>query len=102
MEEMSALDVAMIALRFFNIFISFVGILVGLDLIFGAKLLNWAGKMLNKNLAFDKAIVKTLSNFKTLLDKEISLEKAIFNTKIRFVIGIMVIIMAGMLYSLAK
>jgi hypothetical protein len=99
---MSALEVAMAALRLFNIFISCVGILLGVDMIFGARILSWAGWLLNKSLAFDKALIKTLSTFKGRMDKEVSLEKAIFNTKIRFVLGIILMVLAGILYSLAK
>ncbi len=102
MEELSALEVAMVALRFFNLFISFVGILVGLDLILGAKVLTWAGRVLNKSLAFDKVLIKAISNVKNLLDKEVSLDKAIFNAKIRFVMGILIILLGGILYNLAK
>ncbi|MCX5697867.1 MAG: hypothetical protein NTU54_07895 [Candidatus Omnitrophica bacterium] len=102
MEELSVLEVAMVALRILNLFFSFVGILVGLDLILGARVLTWAGKTLNKSLPFDKTLIKALSNVKNLLDKEISLDKALFNTKIRFVTGILIILLAGILYSLAK
>lgn len=102
MDEMSVLDIMMIALRFFNIFISLVGILVGVDMLFGARALTWAGKFLNKNLAFDKALIKTMSSFKSVMDKEFSFEKTVFNTKVRFIFGILIIILAGILYHLAK
>jgi hypothetical protein len=102
MDDLSVADILMSGLRIFNIFASVVGVLVGLDLIFGGRMISLVNKVLNKTFELDKVVAKAFNSLKGRLDKEVTLERALFQTKIRIIVGVLIILTAGILFNLTR
>ena len=69
-------------------FVSTLGILVGLDLLLGAKITSNSKKILDKTiLDVDKTIVSISSHFKDTLDTSIDIDQKIIKSKGRIVFG---------------
>jgi hypothetical protein len=91
-----------IFLQYLIYFISTLGILLGLDLLLGAKITSHSKKTLGRTiLDFDKIIIRFTSNFKKALDKSVDIDEKIINTKARIVLGFLFIAICVVMIILA-
>ncbi|MBP7836131.1 MAG: hypothetical protein KA022_01480 [Candidatus Omnitrophica bacterium] len=73
-------------------FISTLGILVGLDLLLGAKIISNSKKFLDKTiLDVDRIIVKISSLFRKTVDTRIDIDQKIISPKARIIAGLLLI-----------
>lgn len=80
-----------------------VGILAGLDLLLGGRIILSLKRMLSKTIDFDKAITKITSVLIRGLDKKVlDIDKAVFNTLTRIVLGILFLILATLIILLSR
>ena len=83
--------------------ISTLGILTGIDLLFGAKILSNLNKTLNRTvLDFDKIITGVFSYFRQTVDSSINVDEKIIKTKTRVVLGFLLIAAGGVLIFLIR
>ncbi len=83
--------------------ISTLGILMGIDLLFGAKITSNLNKMLNKTvLDFDKIVTKISSYFRKTVDTSIYIDEKIIKTKSRIILGFLFIIICVVLIYLVR
>ena len=85
-------------------FISTLGILIGLDLLLGARINSNLKKILDKTiLDVDKIIVKISSLFRKTVDTSIDIDDKIINkTKARIIVGFLLIAICVVMIFLAK
>ena len=80
-----------------------LGILTGIDLLFGAKILSNLNKRLNRTiLDFDKIITGVFSYFRKTVDSSIDVDEKINKTKTRVVLGFLLIVAGGVLIFLIR
>ncbi len=83
--------------------ISTFGILVGIDLLFGAKILSKLNKTLNRTiLDFDVMIAKILSYFRSTVDRNIDIDQKIIKTKAKIVLGCLFIAICVVMIFFAR
>jgi len=84
-------------------FISTLGILVGLDLLLGAKIISNSKKFLDKTiLDVDRIIVKISSLFRKTVDTRIDIDEKIIRPKARIIAGLLLITVSIVMLFLAK
>ncbi len=90
-------------LQYVIYFISTLGILMGLDLLLGAKITSNLKKILDaKILDIDKTILRISSYFKNTLDTNIDIDEKIIKTRARIVSGSLFIIICVFMIFLAR
>lgn len=83
--------------------ISILGILMGIDLLLGAKITSNLNKTLNQTiLDFDNLMAKFLSYFRKTVDVSINIDENIIKTKARVILGFLFIIICAVLIYLAR
>jgi len=83
--------------------ISTLGILMGIDLLLGAKITSNLNKTLNKTvLDLDKIIANILFYFRKTVDSTINIDEKIIKTKTRMVLGVLFIAICVVLIFLAR
>ena len=83
--------------------VSTLGILMGIDLLCGAKITSNLNKTLNKTvLDLDNVIAKLLSHFRKTVDTSISIDEKIIKTKSRIILGLLFIAICTALLFIAK
>jgi len=80
--------------------ISVLGIVMGIDLLLGAKVTTNLNKKLNRTvLDFDKLVAGALSGFRKTLDASIDIDEKVIKTKTRVILGILFItICVGLIF----
>ena len=83
--------------------ISTLGILMGIDLILGAKITSNLNKTLNRTvLDLDKLIASVLSHFKKVVDLSINIDKKLIKTESRMILGFLFIAVSVVLIFIAR
>ena len=92
-----------ILLQYVIYFISTLGILMGLDLLLGAKITSNLKKTLDTTvLDIDKIILKLSSHFKNTLDTSIDIDGKIIKTKTRIISGVLFIAISVVMIFVAR
>jgi hypothetical protein len=86
-------------LRKISIFASTIGMLVGLDLLLGAKTILFFKNILDRIFNVDKIIIKVSSFFRKTLDKEFYFDQLITKTKLRIFLGVLFLIISALMIS---
>ncbi len=80
-----------------------LGILTGIDLLFGAKIISNFNKILNRTvLDFDKIITGIFSHFRKTVDSIINVDEKIIKTQTRVVLGSLLIVAGVVLIFLIR
>jgi len=83
--------------------ISTLGILMGIDLLLGAKITSRLNKILDRTiLDFDTIIAGFLSRFRKAVDSTINIDEKIIKTRQRMVLGVLFIAICVFLIFLAR
>lgn len=83
--------------------ISTLGILMGMDLLLGAKITANLNKTLDRTvLDFDKIVANVLSGFRKTVDSTINIDEKIIKTKTRTILGFLFIVICAFLIYLAR
>ena len=84
-------------------FISILGILLGLDLLLGAKITSSLRKVLDRMvLNVDKITIKISSLFRKTLDTSINIDEKIVKTKARIILGFLFIAISVVMIFLVR
>ena len=85
----------------FVYFAMFLFLLVGLDLILGAKLTNKIGNLMNKKVNIDNFALQFLAGMRKSGDKEIDVDNVLLRSKMRTLVGGILLVSSGfMFYSM--
>ena len=83
--------------------ISILGIMMGIDLLLGAKVTSNLNKKLNKTvLDFDILVAGALSCFRKTLDTSVNIDEKIIKTKTRVILGVLFIAICAVLILVAR
>ena len=83
--------------------ISILGIVMGIDLLLGAKVTSKLNKKLDKTvLDFDKLVAGALSGFRKTLDTSVNIDEKIIKTKTRVILGVLFITVCVVLILVAR
>ncbi|MDD4894940.1 MAG: hypothetical protein PHW54_06495 [Candidatus Omnitrophica bacterium] len=100
MDDLIQLDVI---LKNVIIFASILGILAGIDLLFGAKVTSNLKKTLDEmTFNVDKIIIKASSVFRKKLDADIKIDEKIIKTKARIALGLLFIVVSVVMILLIQ
>ena len=83
--------------------ISTLGILMGIDLLLGAKITSNLNKTLDKTiLDFDKIVAQISSHLRKTVDTTINIDNKILETKSRIILGVLFIVICSTLIFIAR
>jgi len=77
-----------------SIFGAIVSFLVGLDLLFGARVICALRKILDKMFNIDQSIIRILAGVRKGLDRGLYIDDAIIKTKIRVILGAILLLLS--------
>lgn len=86
--------------KYTAIFASIVGILVGLDLLFGAKVICRLRKILDRVFNIDQKILRILNAIREKLDYGVYIDDVIIKTKPRIVLGTILLVFSVLMILL--
>lgn len=90
-------------LRHISVFASIIGILLGLDLLFGARFAILLKNRLDRAFYVDKAIARFFSSIKSTLDKPaVNIDDKIMSASARRAVGILFLIFSGLIIMLLR
>jgi len=92
-------------LRFLKIIVlvaSLLGVLAGLDLLAGAKIISNAKKILDMTFNVDRILIRASSLFRKTMDTYINFDETIVKTKKRIILGVLFIALSGFMFFLIK
>ena len=90
-------------LQYVIYFASTLGILFGLDLIFGAKVMSNLKKVLDRTvLNIDKAVINFFSYINNSVDTSIDIDSKIIKSKARVILGVLFIAICVVMILLAR
>ena len=85
----------------FALFSGVVGILVGLDLLLGARVISVLKRLLDRSFNLDKVIIAISSVFRKILDKVVDFDGAIIKNRARIVLGILFVVVSAVMIFLS-
>lgn len=86
--------------RSISIFGAILSFLVGLDLLFGARVICALRKVLDKMVNIDQTIIKILSGARERLDRGLYIDDAIIKTKARVILGAILLLLSMLIILL--
>lgn len=89
-------------LKNISIFASVVGILTGLDLLSGARVISRLRKILDKVFNVDQKILKILSAIREKLDYGVYIDDVIIKSKSRIVLGVILLLFSILIILLIR
>lgn len=98
---MDELAVVMI-LKNVSLVAAVLGILVGLDLLLGAKFMLKSKKKLDKTFNFDSIAIKWFNALRNRVDKYFDFDAIVIKTKARMILSVLYILMAVIIFLLVR
>lgn len=85
------------------IFAGIVGVVAGLDLLFGVRLLKAAKGVADKPIDLDKIVIKVASTLREKLDKKAGeIDERIMNTQLRVILGSLFLVLSAVILMLVR
>lgn len=84
-------------------FAGMVGLIAGIDLLFGVRLLKVAKGAVEKAVDFDRILVKAASRLRQRLDRKVGdLDEKIANPQVRIILGSLFIVLSAVILMLVR
>ena len=85
-------------LKCVSIFISFILLFVGVDLMLGSRAMKMLSRSMNKSVNLDNHVIASLNNLRKSADKEVPLDHTLLDTGVRIGVSIFLLVAAAMVF----